>query len=309
VSTNVTITLQRLISNGTKDGASESPYVWPALLWVDDTTLATPDLVAAAPPALYQSREIVQGGMRAGDSADIPFPLGSLGVSFEDNLSTRMTLVGALVWSAHDTPENVAFAGLQAFVSELRAGLADNLVTLAGADAEERKAIIDAIKTRVRSKIKSAISNALSGWQKVDILLGTLTLDDAIDGDFIFFQAPSASEFVMNFDDTQGNSYSIEGSADVRTPVIDLCQAQVDQVAAAKGVVDGIQSRIMALQAELQHATPQEKSGIVHEINDLSAQLPAALAALDDARKALQSCRNRWGIGDSGVTGVVNATG
>jgi hypothetical protein len=88
-----------------------------------------------------------------------------------------------------------------------------------------------------------------------------------------------------------------------------MCQAQVDQVAAAKGVVDGIQSEIMALQAELQHATPQEKSGIFHEINDLSAQLPAALAALDDARKALQSCRNRWGIGDNRVTGVVEATG
>jgi hypothetical protein len=74
--------------------------------------------------------------------------------------------------------------------------------------------------------------------------------------------------------------------------VVDPCQAQLNAVNAAQAVVDSIDAQIRQLQEELQHAPPAEKPAIIAEINRLrTEERPGAVAALEDARRALQTCR------------------
>ena len=70
---------------------------------------------------------------------------------------------------------------------------------------------------------------------------------------------------------------------------VDLCAAQRAAVEAKKQEVASLQHRVMSLQQQLQHATPQQKPAIIHEIgatNDLIDQAEAALPALEAALNA-----------------------
>lgn len=88
--------------------------------------------------------------------------------------------------------------------------------------------------------------------------------------------------------------YEIEGNLQVRPVRFDRCQAEVNVVKAAQSVVDGVDAEIRALQAELQRAPPTEKPFIISEIKRLrEEELPIVMAALEDARRALQACRDR----------------
>jgi malonyl CoA-acyl carrier protein transacylase len=74
--------------------------------------------------------------------------------------------------------------------------------------------------------------------------------------------------------------------------LVDPCQAQVNAVNAAQSVVTGINNQISKLQLQLQHASPDAKPDIIKEINRLRREeLFPAQAALGDARRALQTCR------------------
>ena len=49
---------------------------------------------------------------------------------------------------------------------------------------------------------------------------------------------------------------------------------------------------IQSLQSQLQHATPQQKSGIIAQIKNIGeVQIPAAQANVDKANAALKRCR------------------
>ena len=75
------------------------------------------------------------------------------------------------------------------------------------------------------------------------------------------------------------------------------CQAELDAVNAAQSALQGLQLRVQSLQSELQNATPQEKSGIVAEMRDLTEnQIPWAKAKLDSAEAALKKCQHSFGI-------------
>ncbi len=146
----------------------------------------------------------------------------------------------------------------------------------------------------VRQRVASAGWNALTGWQKTRLIVGTLNPDRLIGNDLGFFQDPTPASFRLNFTDDSAKSYTIQCVLEARTPAINLCQAQVDHVKDAQDLVDSIEARKTTLQAQLQHATPQEKPGIIAEIKELNGQLTVATTDLDDARRALQACRDHW---------------
>ena len=88
--------------------------------------------------------------------------------------------------------------------------------------------------------------------------------------------------------------YEIEGNLQLRPVRVDRCQVEVNAVKAAQSAVDGVDTEIRALQAELQHASPAEKPYIISEIKRLrEEELPIVIAALEDVRRALQACRDR----------------
>jgi hypothetical protein len=186
MATDAIITLERLRCIRESDGTGHSePYIWPALLWIDDNTLAHPQvLVGVTAPVLGNARVVIKNDMRAGQTADIPTSVGVLRVRFEDGLTIRRLILAVALWEEDETPEAAMRAGFQAFSSELRAAVADNLFALSQASKEEENAIIETIKTRVSNRVRSAIENGLTGWQKARVFLGTLNLDDIIGSDF-----------------------------------------------------------------------------------------------------------------------------
>jgi predicted butyrate kinase (DUF1464 family) len=232
--------------------------------------------------------------MSAGETADIPASVGMLGLHFEDNLTIRELVVAVALWEADEMPEAALIAGYHSFSSELRAALADKLFDFKAADDAEKQKLIDDIKTRVKSKVHSAIRNALTGWEKARVLIGTLDLDDLIGGDFIYFPNVVPGNVSLAFSEDPLNNYTIQGVLDITTPPIEHCQVEVDRVKAAQDKADTIDAHISNLQTRLQHAAPQEKPRLIAQIAQLSDELSVAMEALEDARRALQACRDLW---------------
>lgn len=81
-------------------------------------------------------------------------------------------------------------------------------------------------------------------------------------------------------------------------PVVgNRCQAELDAVNAAQSALQGFETEVESLQSQLHHATPQEKSGIVAEIRDLTEnQIPWAKNKLGSAQAELNKCRHSLGI-------------
>jgi len=287
------MTLERLRCIRESDGTGHSePYIWPALLWIDDHTLATPELVGVTAPALGNARVVIKSDMRAGETADIPSSVGRvLRVRFEDGLSTRRLILAVVLWEEDETPEAAMRAGFQAFSSELRAAVAANLLALSQANEEEETAIVATIKTRVSARVRSALENGLTAAEKARVLLGTLNLDDPINSDFKSLPDLRATPITLTFSAGSSDDYEIQGHLQVLPVVVDRCQAQVNAVEAAQAAVDAIDAQIRQLQDELQHASPAEKPFIISEIRRLREERPVAMAAFEDARRALQTCR------------------
>ena len=295
MATDAIVVLERLRCIRESDGTGHSePYIWPALLWIDDKTLATDALVGVTGPVLGNARDVIKDDMRAGQTADIPASVGMLRVRFEDGLTIRRLILAVALWENDETPEAAMRAGFQAFSSELRAAIADNLFALNQATGEELDALIAAIKTRVKNRVKSAIQNGLTGWQKIRVVAGTLNLDDIVDSNFTNFGDPSTRPIALAFREGTSNLYEIQGNLLVRPVPVDRCQSQVDAVKAAQAAVNGVDAQIRALQAELHSASPAEKRFIISEIKRLrEEELPIVIAALEEARSALQFCRER----------------
>ena len=273
--------------------AGQAPYIWPVLMWIDDTTLSDPSLlVDGTIPGLADSRVVLQAGMRPGDTASIPYPQGTLGHRFEDNLVTGQLLLAVLVWVQHDTPGEAVWAGCKAFSSAMRAAAAANLGPLA--NPATRQQTIQIIQGSVAGSVDTAIRDALSWTQKVEVAIGAMHLDEVIGSDFNFFPDLTAADFTLSMSDTSGNSYAVPGGLRVRVPAVDLCQAQADQVTAKQASVDGINNQIITLQVQLQHASPAEKPYIVADIVQASKDLAVAQHDLADARTALKACRDHW---------------
>jgi hypothetical protein len=271
---------------------------------VDDTTIASGEIVALTAPALGSARRVIKDSMRAGQTADIPPVVGVLRTRFEDNLTTRRLLLVVTLLENDETPKAAMQAGFQAFVSELRAAVIENIFELSEAEGEALDALIKKINERVASSVKSAIKGGLSSWEKAKVLAGILDLDDAVGSAFTSFGSGALvpttftltieSTLPLPFNFTSTQKYEIQGQLQLRPVTVDPCQAQVNAVNAAQAVVNDIDKQIQKLKDSLGEASPADKEIIKLEIAELEDEiLPPAQLALENALRALSSCRSR----------------
>ncbi len=221
----------------------------------------------------------------------------------DDNQTIRRLILAVALWEDDETPEKAMRAGYTAFVAEMGSAIADNLFALSAANTdEERQPIIDEISARVKTKVESAIRNALTGWQKARVFAGTLNLDDIIDSAFTSFPDLVTQTFTLEFASPgtrPSNRYEITGRLQAVPVRVDTCQAQVNAVRDAQAAVNGIEAEIRSLQAQLRgRGEPGEpslpKSFLIQEIRRIrEEELPAAEEALQAALDALAACRNR----------------
>lgn len=302
------IHLDRLRCLAETDGNGHSePYVWSVLLWVDDTTIGSGQIVGSTAPGNVQaSRAVIKDGIKAGEEASMPAVQRSFAHRFEDDLDMRNVGIVVAMSEEDESPSDAVRAAYSAFVRELPRAVADFIRTnLRAPETEaERKEVAD----KVRPKVRSAFEDSLSSFEKLQVFLGSLDLDDEIGFDSWFTeidsQEPTQRAFTLSFEKTvtiptpfgprtTTNHYEIDGRFELREPPPpDPCQAEIDRVRRARGLVDGIQAQVRALQAELREASPSLKPALIREIRRIRAEeLPAAVAALEAAQRALALCR------------------
>jgi hypothetical protein len=267
-------------------GQGQAPYIWPVLVWFDDTGIGGTTLF------LGESQLILATGMRPGDAANIPYPIGTLAHRFEDISILRELLLVVLVWVGHGTPSEAAWAGCQAFCSAMPVAVEDNLSALL--DPEARPQAIEDIKHSVGDKVRSAIEDALSWELKLLVATGGIRLDAAIGSDFYARSDLTGADFTLSMSDAFGNSYAVHGGLRVNAPVVDLCQAQVDEVTAKQKAVDAINDHIAGLSTQMANASPAAKPYIAAQIAQDNNDLVVANQNLVDARAALKGCRDHW---------------
>ena len=282
------------------------PYVWPFLGIITSNSFETTPTAAI----ISDSRNVIKNEMRAGDIAPIPYPLNTLIANFQDDQTNRQLLLVVGLWEQDDTPMSAVQTGYQAFLDELHAAIGSNLLALSQADDATQKTIVDNIKTSVYNKVYSAEENKLSAWEKTKVYLGWLNLDDFMGSDFKRFPDLTPTTFTLSLKGFAGDliiqnsgstsptatnppvEYEINGSLRIQPVIVNVCQAQIDAVNAAQAALKSLQDQIQSLQLQLQHATPQEKSGIIAEIKQINTvQIPPAQTTLDNAKADLEKCK------------------
>ncbi|GAB2544653.1 hypothetical protein [Spirosoma aerophilum] len=297
MATTAVITLERLHCIHESDGTGHSePYIWPVLIWIDtrNGNVGISDLV------LGNARVVIKNDMRAGETVNIPSSVSTLRVQFADDPTKYNLILSVALWESDETPEEAMRAGFKAYSSELRQAIIDNLLALLNArgNPDEEKAVKKTIEDRVKSKVESGIKGALTTWQKAKVKLGSLNLDDIVGGatqDLGSLGQSATRPISLAFsNDSASEVYEIQGNITTRPVPVDLCQSKVDAVTAAQDELSGIRASIQSLQDELHHAGPQQKPGIIKAIKEEQKKLPAAIAALDQAKQALKTCRDFW---------------
>ena len=298
--TDAFVILERLRCLRESDGTGHSePYLWPVLLRIDDNTLNTEALVAATTLPTSRARLVIKNDMRAGETAPISPTVGALRSRFDDKLNIRQLVLVVALWEEDETPDKAVRAGHAAFNAALPLIVGESLLELQGASTdEETEVLIKAIKSRVRDRVKAAIKGGLSGWEKVRVAAGTLNLDDELGSAFRRIADPAPQRFTLAFSVGNSDAYLIDARLEMRpVPGFDRCQAQVNAVRETQSLVDSLEAEIRELQQQLRDASPAEKPFINSEVKRLrNEDLAQAVAALDQARRGLNSCRARPGL-------------
>jgi hypothetical protein len=86
--------------------------------------------------------------------------------------------------------------------------------------------------------------------------------------------------------------------AAVPPTTVDLCAAERAALEAKRQEIKGLQGRVTSLQMQLQHATPQQKPAIIHEIAETNGEITQAEAQLPALEAALAACIDRFHLHD-----------
>jgi hypothetical protein len=165
-------TLKILQCFSSKSGHSR-PYIWSALVFVDNQTLADPDPkkhvgIVGPPPDTVQV--VLKQDMRPGDTADIPTSVGVLGTQIDEGFLGAALVV--LLFQKEETPVDAMLSGFQEFLNKLPSDITDNDNLQKLIDPSTRGQAIDDIAATLQTQVTDAINNHLgiSGQAKVIVL-------------------------------------------------------------------------------------------------------------------------------------------
>lgn len=302
----VTVNLNELRCFAQEDASGGSePYIWPALIWVDNITLDTPENVGIIAPSTANSRVRIASNMRGGQTADIPASVGVLRVRLEDGLDLQQLILVVTLMEEDETPDKAVDAGYDAYVAALQREVGEQILLLGLASDEDREVLIDQITDEVARAVRLAAEGALTASQKARIFIGTLNLDDTVDTAVTLIRTIEDRTLALSFTRGSGGSldqsYCIEGTLTVRPVPVETCSEQVAAVQAAQRAVAAVDAAISTTQEELKTASPGLKPFLVAEIRRLKREeLPGAQARLEAAQAALAACRRRPTVIDLG---------
>jgi hypothetical protein len=245
-----------------------------------------------APTDEFAAR-VLASGMRAGQSLTIPggmdLPLAHV---FDDRTAALVVLIVAL-FEKDNSPRHGSIAVLRHMEQRAVAFVAGRLAECrdsSGRRVDLRNAYSAGLD------LAGAETAALSIAERIKVGVSLRGFDDSLGLDFITFSGQALANRDVTFDLSNGdNRFSLSATLELSGVLPTLCSRESDAVAQAEAVVKGLQLRRLSLQKSLQTAAPQNKPALVDLINQITdVELPAAEAAVADARAALQACLDRF---------------
>ena len=211
------IKLEKITCFKESDGKGHSePYIWPILLVINDSTLATTTPVQRVVKSASYDQIVLKKDMERYDAADIPEEIGLFKKPYPDQLKTDYFILVVLLWEKDESPRKAVLAGYNAFCRSVPAAITENLPALAGSGEAD---LVNLIKERVKNDVYSAIKNSLSTMEQINVSTGVLNLDDFVGVDFkVFKNRPVTSgftTFLMFQSEDEKNQYLISGTVKV----------------------------------------------------------------------------------------------
>lgn len=314
----VILQLEQLRCIRESEAGGSEPYMWVLFFFADSTTLSSQTSTAVRTINMLpgvSGRQVFPTSIGAGRTLAIPENLGRIRLVLDDTLIKKPTAgVVFTVLEENDTSDRPMRIGHQEFGEALSDEL-NGLVSRFGADSpplsdEERAAIAK----RVEDRVRSAIHNAASVWDKVvnrkDRVIGGESqvfswdvmqlIKDLAPGKPYPLQHIVRSERVVvpggpgTLPRTVVDEYEVTGSIRVNPftpPAVDPCQAEKDAFNRQNQAVKDLDQQIASLQEELNDASGTQKPGILKQIDDARKERKKLLPELDVARDAYQKCR------------------
>ena len=112
----VTISLNTLLCNRESQSGGSNPYLWPAVVWIDKTTLNVGEIGIADSNA----HNVLKRGMTAGDSLTIESTVGQITRFFEDPLTNFVIILTVGMFHDNETPNEAVTAGYARFSRHFR---------------------------------------------------------------------------------------------------------------------------------------------------------------------------------------------
>jgi hypothetical protein len=202
------------------DGAGAEPYLWTALIWVeidgDQWSYGR-----AAPPSTTGTRAVVKDTMKAGQRASVPAAQRHFTHTFDDGVTGGVGMVTVLL-EQDGLEHHEVKRGYTTFLAEL-----DEVVGgfIEANDRQPDPHELDDLVARIERRVKRAIQNAMTGWEKAAVVLGFKNPDDVVDHDvqlWTVFGLPMASQpFTVNYRHTDRiTTYPPVGSGSTPQPVV-----------------------------------------------------------------------------------------
>ncbi len=218
----VVVSLESLVCNRETQLFGSSPYVWPAIVFVNKQT-AQVSLVSIPETSAHT---ILKSGMRAGDSATIDQNTGTLTRFVQEPLDQMVLILTVALFEDNDTPEDAVRAGFRAYNTTLQASITSHLLDLASDDPATVEAAQKAIADEVAAAVYSATEGALSTGDKIKIGLGVLTPDATLGSGSTSFEDLVSQPIALTIGDPMGGRLlryvdaSQTGGGDVSSPQV-----------------------------------------------------------------------------------------
>lgn len=218
----ITVSLQSLVCNRELLPFGSSPYVWPAIVFVNKQT-AQVSLVSIPETSAHK---ILKSGMRAGDVAAIDANTGTLARFVQEPLEQMVLILTVALFEDNDTPEDAVRAGFRAFNTTLQASIASHLLALASSDPGDVEQARREIAKEVEDAVYSATKGALSTADAIKFGLHLLTPDSAIGSDSTSIENLVSQPISVTIGDSMGGRLlryvdaSQAGGGDVSAPQV-----------------------------------------------------------------------------------------
>jgi hypothetical protein len=259
------------------------PYVWPVMI-----THETGALKMRVPTTDWAAR-VLADEMKAGQSVAVPEGMDLNFLEVFDDKAAALVVFVIILFEKDNLTKKGRIAGFRHVEEKALEMVGEKLAECRQSSGERVDLTNDLIH---RLDIETAVKDAMSYLE-----IGTAYslpggFDDALG---IIAWTLSGQALVSRGIDFRlrqpSERFLLSGRLEVSITLRPVCENERAAAEQTLAVVKGLQGQRAALQHQLQHATPQQKPGLIAAIKRINeVDLPPAEAALAQAEAALNAC-------------------